>query len=250
MNDFDASKGRPTNARFEATRWTVIERLRDGDDAERKQAMSDLCTQYWSPVYALGRRQGLSAADASDFAQYFFERVVLHRELFQNAERREDAKLRTLIRKSATNAFHDFRSNMAVGLGRQNQHVSLDPIDHRIEGQAADDAFDQEFDWCIMRAAFEHARNYYENAGRSQEWELVCEALIFPMARGTKSPPHAELAEKYGFKSAREVTIAVHRARQRLNKSLLAAVAETTPYESVQQEYRRIRDQYGRRRSG
>jgi DNA-directed RNA polymerase specialized sigma24 family protein len=67
--------GRPSQARFAATRWSLVRRARGGDE-QGKKALSELCSMYWSPVYAFFRRDGMAEADARDLTQGLFAELL------------------------------------------------------------------------------------------------------------------------------------------------------------------------------
>jgi hypothetical protein len=47
----------PSDGFFAPTRWTVIQRAQ-GDSAEARQALGELCEGYWTPVFRFLRGQG------------------------------------------------------------------------------------------------------------------------------------------------------------------------------------------------
>ena len=66
----DAGLGSPHSGRFDTTRWTMVQAV--GVDApESRDALEDLCSTYWYPLYAYLRRRGHQAVDAQDLTQAF-----------------------------------------------------------------------------------------------------------------------------------------------------------------------------------
>lgn len=57
---------------FQTTRWSLVQRATDGDDAAVMQALATLCEAYWYPIYAYIRRSGRPPHDAEDLTQGFF----------------------------------------------------------------------------------------------------------------------------------------------------------------------------------
>jgi RNA polymerase sigma-70 factor (ECF subfamily) len=84
-----------TQARFEATRWTIVMEAKSPDAPE---ALNQLCQIYWPPIYAFIRGQGFSPADAADVVQAFFGPVLEHRALSEVAP--EKGKFRSFLQKS------------------------------------------------------------------------------------------------------------------------------------------------------
>src|ERR1039457_2932893 len=64
------------------TRWTQVLATR-GDSPEARQALSDLCAAYYTPVFVLMRRAALSEETARDLTQEFFARLLLRAGLGQ-----------------------------------------------------------------------------------------------------------------------------------------------------------------------
>ena len=59
-------------APFVTTHWSVIAAC-EGASAERSRAaLTQLCLDYWPPLYSFVRRRGYSPADAQDLVQGFF----------------------------------------------------------------------------------------------------------------------------------------------------------------------------------
>src|SRR5262245_46152997 len=71
MSPSDASPGR-----FATTHWSMIVAARDGETAQAKAALAELCRAYWYPLYAYIRHQGHPADRAEDLTQEFFARLL------------------------------------------------------------------------------------------------------------------------------------------------------------------------------
>src|SRR5215470_13464340 len=65
-----------TGIGFQTTHWTVVLAARDRESAGAREALADLCSAYWYPIYTFIRRQGSSPHDAEDLTQEFFFRFV------------------------------------------------------------------------------------------------------------------------------------------------------------------------------
>lgn len=86
---------------FPSTRWTLVQRLRLGSEAEIREALETLCRAYWQPLYCVARQKGLSEHDAQDMVQGFFE-GLLRREIFSTADE-TNGMLRQLLLRSFDN---------------------------------------------------------------------------------------------------------------------------------------------------
>src|ERR1039458_394198 len=74
--------GRPTTRAssnspgiFVTTQWTQVLATR-GDSPEARQALSDLCAAYYTPVFVLMRRAAPSEEAARDLTQEFFAQLL------------------------------------------------------------------------------------------------------------------------------------------------------------------------------
>ena len=73
----DMSSSQPPDPRFATTRWSLVIDAGARTSPAAKQALADLCEQYWYPLYAFTRRRGASVEDAQDVTQAFFANLVL-----------------------------------------------------------------------------------------------------------------------------------------------------------------------------
>jgi len=115
-----------TQARFEATRWTLVIEARSGDADE---ALEQLCRIYWRPVYAFIRGQGLSPADAADLAQDFFAHVLRNKALSEVAP--EKGKFRSFVQKSLSNFLNNARDRLRAE--KRGGSIRFVPIDADVE---------------------------------------------------------------------------------------------------------------------
>ncbi len=80
---------------FPTTQWTLIARLKSGDETESHRALNELCTQYHYPLYCYIRRRGIDHHDAQDVLHdYLFK--LLRLETFKVAEV-ETGRLRSFL---------------------------------------------------------------------------------------------------------------------------------------------------------
>jgi RNA polymerase sigma-70 factor (ECF subfamily) len=77
--------GVPSDGFFPTTHWTLIGRLKSGDEATARRALEDLCAQYHYPLYCYIRRRGLDHHDAQDALHDFLVKL-LRLETFAEAD--------------------------------------------------------------------------------------------------------------------------------------------------------------------
>src|SRR5262249_52251077 len=73
------------DGQFPATHWTLIQRLRSGDETVARRALEELCAQYHYPLYCYLRRRGLDYHDAEDALHDFLSKL-LRLETFAEAD--------------------------------------------------------------------------------------------------------------------------------------------------------------------
>ena len=107
---------------FPATHWTLIRRLRSGDDIVAHRALDELCAQYHYPLYCYLRRRGLDYHDAED-ALHDFMGKLLRLEAFADADA-EKGRLRSFLVTMLQRFLINWRRDHA---GRQRE-LSLDTL--------------------------------------------------------------------------------------------------------------------------
>jgi len=68
-------------AQFRTTRWSVILAAAESQMPGGQEALTELCRDYWYPLYAFARRRGHAPYDAQDLTQGFFLALLKRRAL-------------------------------------------------------------------------------------------------------------------------------------------------------------------------
>src|SRR5215831_21111581 len=79
---------RDGGASFVPTHWSVVGACTDGSQmasGASRRALSQLCGDYWPPLYSYVRRRGYAPSDAQDIVQGFFE-YFLKNKCYQRAD--------------------------------------------------------------------------------------------------------------------------------------------------------------------
>ena len=217
------------SSEFPSTRWTLVRSVQKGGGVEASQALEQLCRSYWYPIYAYARRRGLSAEDAEDITQAFFQNLVTCQAL-QDA-RQEKGRLRgfmlgLLKRVMAKQHRHDTATKRG---GVQPQMISfqdsaaearyaVEPVDHG----DPDLFFDRAWASDILAAAETQLRADYVKADNLETFEALCEFL--PL--GDNVTPYAEVAKRLGIVEA-TMRLQIHRMRKRYGRLIEAEIART-----------------------
>jgi hypothetical protein len=204
---------------FGTTQWTLLEREQAAGRAEQW-----VCENYRAPVLAWFRER-YPHHEAEDLCHEFFARQVLAGKLGTRAERGRGS-LRSLLRVALLRFAikHGRRVNSQRHGGRV-QHVPVEAQAERLsdpEGEAPDVLFDRIWAAEMLERALAVTEAYYAGRGR-QDWFHA----LRPLLEGS-DPAHsrAAVATALGL-SARELTMALYRLRERIGTNLYREVVRT-----------------------
>ena len=74
------------NSSFQATRWTLVQRVKEANAVDAQEALNALCSMYWRPLYAFARGYGRSMEDSEDVVQGFLAKGI-EKALFSAADK-------------------------------------------------------------------------------------------------------------------------------------------------------------------
>ena len=216
---------------FPATRHSVIERLRDGADAARRDAFGDLVAGYWKPLYKhLRLTWRLSDEDAQDLTQTFFSEA--YQKAWLERYEPEKARFRTFVRVCADRAVMNWKQSAArAKRGGASEVVSLDfdSAERELLAQQlstppdAEDFFRREFIRALFDGAISRVRAEYEAAGRIVHMQLFDRYDVAP----DEGVTYAQLAREFGLTTA-QVTNYLAQIRGSFRTSALAALEALT----------------------
>lgn len=227
------------SSEFPSTRWTLVRTVQKGGGVEATQALEQLCRSYWYPIYAYARRRGLSAEDAEDVTQAFFQNLVTY-EALQDA-RQEKGRLRSFMlgllkRVMAKQYRHDTASKRG-GVACQVISFQDTGAEARYAVEAADhgdpDAlFDRAWASGILSGAEARLCAEYVQAENRETFESLREFL--PL--GDNVTPYLSVAKRLGIAEP-TLRLQIHRMRKRYGKLIEMEIARTvnTP-EEVKEE--------------
>jgi RNA polymerase sigma factor (sigma-70 family) len=227
-------------SRFVTTRWSLILSVREGATPEARAALSTLCELYWSPLYALIRRQGLGPDDAHDLVQGFFIRL-LERDQFTLLER-ERGRFRSWLRASLQHYLvNEWERERALKRGGDQVRLSIDEEEaERLYGLEPAHELTPErlFERCWAMKLLEHVlaslRESYDRSGKG----LLFEKLQGLLTSGVEQASYLEISEELGM-SPGAVRVAAHRLRRKYKELLREAIAHTVENsEDIDEEIR------------
>jgi RNA polymerase sigma factor (sigma-70 family) len=221
---------------FEPTLWSMVFQAKDG--ANRRQALEQLITLYWKPVYFYLRRRGYDVEACKDITQGFFT-AFLERDFLKYVQR-ERGKFRTFLLTALDHFLADeYDKATAVKRGGRATIIPLDFVEAEREigaapaDEAPENLYRREWARLVMDRALERLRKESEAAGRAIEFTIFREHL----GRG-ESPSYADLAARLGVTET-DVRNRLNRARIRFREALLEEIrAYTTTPDEAREELR------------
>ena len=222
------------HGRFLTTRWSVVLSCSDSatDGQKAEAALAELCKVYWRPVFAFICRQGHSVADAQDFTQEFFGRVIKGR-LIQSADRNK-GRFRSLLLKALQRFLHDEGDKRhARKRGGDIRFISWDdwmteaPSHLSIPEQQSDNwsperIFDVRWAATVVERALRRLGDECEKHGRRRVFDVLSNCLT----ADREDVCYANFARALNLQES-AVKNLVHRLRERYRALLREEVAET-----------------------
>jgi RNA polymerase sigma-70 factor (ECF subfamily) len=215
---------------FHTTRWSIIFSATDKANPENREALAQLCTHYWYPIYAFARRRGYDAHDSQDLTQSFFEHL-----LEQNALNRATAsrgRFRTFLLASFQNHISHAREKAAaVKRGGGHQPLSLDAetAEDRYGHEPADyltaeKIFEARWAMDVLAETIKRLGEEYASQGKTAVFKAL-KSFLDPI--NAKASPSYEQASHALCMSPGTVKTLIHRLRKRFIALLREEVGRT-----------------------
>lgn len=212
---------------FHSTRWSLLVAARGADEFKARQALDELCSIYWYPLYAYVRRQGHDADTSLDLTQAFFARL-LERDDFAAADPHRGkfrAFLLTALRNFLANE-RDHRTAIKRGGGRAIPSIDVLEGESRYQqltstSMTPEQIFEREWAHALLGRVLQRLAAEWREAGKADRWEVLQPYLV-----GDRVAAYAEAAARLGTTEA-AVKTAVHRLRCRYGELLRQEIRQT-----------------------
>jgi RNA polymerase sigma-70 factor (ECF subfamily) len=218
---------------FHTTHWTVVLAANGDKGTEMREALANLCSTYWYPLYAFIRRQGSNPHEAEDLTQEFFCRFLERNALarVQPAAGKFRSFLLACLKNFLANQRERARAQRRGGgctllpldTGEAETRYAFEAIDKR----TPEGAFERRWAFALLERTLAELRREYAVAEKRDLFEAL-EGFL-PGGQGEVS--RGELAAKRGV-SVGAIDVAVHRLRQRFGALLREQVARTVSSEA------------------
>jgi RNA polymerase sigma-70 factor (ECF subfamily) len=216
---------------FVSTHWSVVLRAGQPDSPEALAALTELCRNYWFPLYAYARRQGCDVHSAQDLTQGFFSKL-LEKNYLNVADRRRGRFRWFLLTAFKCYLANEWDRSQALKRGGGQQIVSFDGMSaeerylHEPEDStSADLLYDRRWASDLLEAARTKLRAEYVAAGRGDRFKYLEDYL----PGGQTGLSQAEVGAALGLTEG-TVKQEVFKVRRRFGELLREAVAETVAH--------------------
>jgi DNA-directed RNA polymerase specialized sigma24 family protein len=235
---------KPSDARFPSTCWSRVVAAADPAHPDARDALAELCTAYWYPIYALIRRKGYDPDAALDLTQNYFTRLLEKQVLaaVDPQKGRFRAFLLTDCMHFLANA-HDRAVARKRGGGRSFIPIDSGTAEGRYGTEPHHDLtperlFERAWALTLLAAVFEALRREYESQGNLDSFDQ----LKVVLEEGTGAVRYAQIAARLGTTEG-AVKVAVHRLRKRYKAHLCDRIAATVrDPASIEDEIRALFD--------
>ncbi len=205
----------------ESTIWTLVERAAAEDSHVRREALEKLLRQYMPPLKAhLIARRRFDPHTADDLLQGFIQDVVLHRRLFEHADRAK-GRFRNLLLTAIDRYVIDQQRKRKLPTTELGQH---DEIADRYAGQS--DVFDLTWARWVVHETLCRFRDQCREEGRDTVWNVFECRILRPAIEGTQPPLYEELVERFEFKSPKQASNLLVTARRQFHRILACIIRE------------------------
>lgn len=216
--------------RFDATHWSLVLEAAQSEAPGAVEALAELCTRYWPPLYAFTRHRGHSPENAQDLVQGFFEHLIGSHGLRSVAPTK--GRFRSFLLASFQNytvteirrAHREKRGGCAelIRLDWENAEgqLAFEPAD-RLTPEIL---YDAQWAFLLLDRATKRLEREYETSGKGQVFEALQEFLG---NGGSQAKVSYEESARALQSSVSAIRTMVHRLRRRHGQLVREEVAQT-----------------------
>jgi RNA polymerase sigma-70 factor (ECF subfamily) len=224
---------------FATTRWSLVIAAGARETPEARQALEQLCTHYWTPLYAFVRHLGHAAEEARDIVQSFLL-DLLERNALQVANPAQGRFRSFLLGCLKHFLSHHRERELTWKRGHGKMQFSL----HTEEGEARYQPHCREaepavvFDRAWMSTVLQHVLDRLRRT--MPEGERAYQERLLPGLYDPKCVNYQAVASEYG-KTEEAVRQAVSRLRKKYRELLMEEIGNTvSSADEVEDEIRQL----------
>jgi RNA polymerase sigma factor (sigma-70 family) len=217
-----------STAKFPTTQWSRVLRAGDPSDREGRDALEQLCRDYWYPLYAFARRRGLDREAAGDLVQGFLADLLERGDLTKADPSR--GRFRSFLQTACSHFLSHAREHdraLKRGGGRAPVSIDMRSAEGRYINEPAHDlTAERLFERRWATVLLEHVLARLESeVHRSGKFALL--VRLRPILEGDKLvESYKEIGDALQM-SEGAVKVAAHRLRERYRQILREEVART-----------------------
>lgn len=217
-----------TQARFNQTRWTEVLVAANQQSPNGQEALEQLCTRYWHPLYAFLRRQGSSPEDAKDLTQGFLAHLLAQDRLLKVHPAK--GKFRSFLLASLNNYVRNEwdkeraqkrgggREIISIDISETEQHYGVNPTDPLDPAKI----FEQRWARALLTQVLVQLQTKCASEGKAEMFATLQPYLTGEAGRGDYAQAAAKLQMSEGA-----VRVAASRLRDDFRELLRAEVGQT-----------------------
>ncbi len=219
---------------FAPTQWTLVMRAR-GHTTLARQALGQLCENYYSPVHRFIRAQVFNDDDARDLTHDFFAHLIERAAMHHVTP--DQGRFRSYLLGAVKNFLAErHRRRIALKRGGGNEPLSLqtggpdgDPLDVALESRPGDSdrLFDREWAETIVNRTVSSLAAEYEAAGKASLFDALKPWLLGEDEEASRP----DMAKRLNLTEG-ALKVALHRLRKRMREQVKAQIAQTVESEA------------------
>lgn len=216
-------------AAFATTRWTLVLQAASSDSKIRQEALAELLSTNWFPLYTYLRRSGHSPHAAEDLIQGFFVRL-LEKNLLEGIQDGRRGRFRSFLLVCLKNYVNnEWKKDSAIKRGGATRTISLDfqSADKKYQIEplhqlTPEHAFERAWAVELIDRAMRRVAESWKSTGKGKQFAEL-KAFLLPE---DQTPSYEEVAKRLSAKKD-SLKVAVHRLRKEFRRTLCSEVAET-----------------------
>ena len=208
---------------FPSTRWSLIRCAQEQPEA-RQQALADLLSTYWKPLYFYVRRKGASVEEAKDSVQGLYLHLLEHDFIRHPDQSRGRFRSYLLVAMDHFQANEHLRqSALKRGGGVRTLSLDRDLAEKQLQElpSSPDGAFEKEWAVGVLERGLERLEGEFRNGTRSGPFDAITHYF-----RPTAAPSYEATAREYGL-TVSQLKSLVHRSRKRFREIVREEVSQT-----------------------
>ena len=196
---------------FATTQWSLVLEAGKRARPEAEQALAELCSAYWLPLYSFARRKGYSRDDAADRTQEFFSRLI-ERAFLETADPQRGRFRTFLLTLFERFLAKEFEKDRAIKRGGAHTILSFDfdvaesqCASALSDAQTAERVFEQQWALTLLHRTIGRLNEEYMARGKQ---DLFDRCRIF-LTGGAGDATYSEVARELKMTEG-ALRVAVH----------------------------------------